>query len=93
MFAKKKSKGLKRMKKGLDKVSIVRDVRLRDRQREPAGSRLKELEPRYRLKCPQCGHRFWIDPSLVKTSTFDGSLQGFRCPGKDCGSTVPWEKN
>jgi predicted nucleic acid-binding Zn ribbon protein len=59
---------------------------------EDLWARIKEMEPTYRLKCPQCGHRFWIEPSLVKTSLFDGSLQGFQCPGKNCGSTVPWEK-
>jgi predicted RNA-binding Zn-ribbon protein involved in translation (DUF1610 family) len=51
---------------------------------------LKSLEPLYYLKCPQCGCRFWIKPNLVKTSMFDGSLQGFRCPEKKCGVTVPW---
>ncbi len=55
-------------------------------------SRLREIERRYRLKCPDCGCRFWIEPSLVKTSMFDGSLQGFRCPEKKCGATVAWEK-
>ena len=55
-------------------------------------ARIREMETSYRLKCPRCGHRFWIEPTLVKTSLFDGSLQGFRCPGKNCGSTVPWEK-
>jgi DNA-directed RNA polymerase subunit RPC12/RpoP len=60
--------------------------------REDVWARIKEMEPRYRLKCPKCGHRFWIEPSLVKTSMFDGTLQGFRCPGENCGATVPWEK-
>jgi hypothetical protein len=55
-------------------------------------SAMKEMEPRYRLKCPKCGCRFWVKPSLVKTSLFDGSLQGFRCPEKRCGATVPWEE-
>lgn len=59
---------------------------------EDLWARIKEMEPKYRLKCPQCGHRFWIEPRLVKTSLFDGSLQGFRCPVESCGSTVPWEK-
>lgn len=53
---------------------------------------LKELEPRYHLKCHQCGSRFWIGPELAKTSLFDGSLQGFRCPEKKCNATVAWEK-
>jgi len=29
---------------------------------------------------------------LVKTSMLDGSLKGFRCPGKNCGAIVPWEE-
>jgi predicted RNA-binding Zn-ribbon protein involved in translation (DUF1610 family) len=53
---------------------------------------LKGLEPRYHLKCPKCGCRFWIEPALAKTSLFDGSLQGFRCPEKKCGTTVAWEE-
>lgn len=53
---------------------------------------LREMKPRYHLKCPKCGLRFWIEPSLAKTSLFDGSLQGFRCPEKKCGATVAWEK-
>jgi predicted RNA-binding Zn-ribbon protein involved in translation (DUF1610 family) len=55
-------------------------------------TKLKEMEPRYHLKCPKCGSRFWIEPALAKTSLFDGSLQGFRCPEKKCGATVAWEK-
>jgi uncharacterized C2H2 Zn-finger protein len=50
------------------------------------------MERRYFLKCPKCGGRFWIEPGLVKTSMFDGSLQGFRCPERKCGAVVPWEK-
>ena len=53
---------------------------------------LRELEPRYHLKCPKCSRRFWIEPGLAKTSLFDGNLQGFRCPEKRCGATVAWEK-
>jgi DNA-directed RNA polymerase subunit RPC12/RpoP len=59
---------------------------------EDLWARLKEMDRRYRLKCPECGGRFWIEPGQIKTSTFDGSLKGFRCPGKGCGATVPWEK-
>ena len=54
-------------------------------------ARLKEMEQRYYLQCPKCGSRFWIEPILVKTSMFDGSLQGFRCPQKNCGAIVPWD--
>jgi ssDNA-binding Zn-finger/Zn-ribbon topoisomerase 1 len=59
---------------------------------EDLWTRIAEMEQRYRLKCPECGCRFWIEPELVKTSIFDGSLQGFRCPQKNCGATVEWEK-
>ncbi len=54
-------------------------------------ARLQEMEQRYYLQCPKCGSRFWIDPNLIKTSMFDGSLQGFRCPQKTCAAIVPWE--
>ena len=65
--------------------------RLVDRPKAPAlGARLQEMELRYHLQCPKCGSRFWIHPNLVKTSIFDGSLQGFRCPQKNCGATVRW---
>src|SRR5437879_10679649 len=47
----------------------------------------------YYLKCPECGCRFWAEPELAKTSIFDGSLQGFRCPEKKCGATVAWERS
>ena len=59
---------------------------------EDLWARLAEMERRYHLKCPKCGGRFWIEPSLVKTSVFDGSLQGFRCPQKNCAAIVTWEK-
>jgi len=54
--------------------------------------RMKEMEQRYHLTCSECGSRFWIEPELVETSIFDGSLRGFRCPEKKCGATVAWEK-
>ncbi len=54
--------------------------------------RLEEMERRYRLTCPECGCKFWIEPKLIKTSGFDGSLKGFRCPQKDCEAIVPWRK-
>jgi len=59
---------------------------------EDVWSRITEMGRRYRLKCPECGHRFWIEPNLIVTSIFDGSLKGFRCPEKNCGATVRWEK-
>ncbi len=55
-------------------------------------STLKTMEPSYRLKCPKCGCRFWIKPSLAKTSLFDGSPQGLLCPENKCGATVPGEE-
>lgn len=60
--------------------------------REDLWTRLEKMERRYRLRCPECGWHFWIEPDLVKTSMLDGSLKGFRCPGKDCGAIVPWEE-
>jgi transcription elongation factor Elf1 len=54
--------------------------------------RLKEMARQYRLTCPECGGQFWIEPELIKTSVFDGSLKGFRCPQEDCGAIVPWER-
>ncbi len=57
-----------------------------------AKDRLREMEQRYRLTCPDCGRQFWIEPQLIETSMFDGSLKGFRCPQKDCEATVPWEE-
>jgi transcription elongation factor Elf1 len=54
--------------------------------------RLAEMERRYRLTCEECGNKFWAEPELVKTSAFDGSLKGFRCPQRDCKAIVPWEK-
>lgn len=57
--------------------------------RDGAMDRLREVEARYRLRCPKCDHRFWMERDLIKTSAFDGSLKGFRCP--KCGGIVPWE--
>jgi hypothetical protein len=54
--------------------------------------RIAEMERRYRLTCPECGNKFWAERELIKTSGFDGSLKGFRCPQKGCGAIVPWER-
>lgn len=59
--------------------------------RDGLPERLAEMERRYRLTCPECGNKFWAEPELIKTSAFDGSLKGFRCPQKGCGAIVPWE--
>lgn len=56
--------------------------------RDGVFDRLKEMEQRYRLCCTECNSRFWIEPRLIKTSVFDGSMKGFRCP--KCGEVVPW---
>lgn len=60
-------------------------------QGDPKGilDRVEEMERRYRLTCRECACRFWIERNLVKTSSFDGSLKGFRCP--KCRGIVPWE--
>ena len=58
---------------------------------EDLWTRIREMKRRYNLKCPECGCRFWIEPELAKTSVFDGTLKGFRCPQKNCGATVEWE--
>ena len=50
--------------------------------------KLEEIEHRYHLNCPGCGHRFWIEPNLIETSLFDGSLKGFSCP--KCEEVVSW---
>jgi len=55
-------------------------------------SRLHHMEERYRLTCPECGHKFWITPKLIKTSMFDGSMKGCHCPGKGCDGVVPWNE-
>jgi transcription elongation factor Elf1 len=55
-------------------------------------TRIKEMERRYRLKCPECGYQFWIESQFIETSAWDGSLKGFRCQGKNCDAIVKWEK-
>ncbi|HVB32768.1 MAG TPA: hypothetical protein VNJ52_00130 [Patescibacteria group bacterium] len=59
--------------------------------RDGLAERLEAMEERYRLTCPDCGGEFWIESELIKTSSFDGRLKGFRCPKKGCGAIVPWE--
>ena len=55
-------------------------------------ARLTHMERNYRLTCPECGNRFWIVPKLIKTSMFDGSVKGFRCPERGCNGIAPWEE-
>ena len=59
--------------------------------RDGLAERIEEMERRYRLTCPECGNKFWAEPKLIETSTFNGRLKGFRCPHKGCGAIVPWE--
>lgn len=61
-------------------------------ERDGVSTRIEEMEDRFRLTCPECGNKFWAEPKLAKTSTFDGSLKGFRCPQKGCGAIVPWRE-
>ncbi|MBI3663401.1 MAG: hypothetical protein HY234_10175 [Acidobacteria bacterium] len=66
--------------------------RLADRAHgEDVWKRIAGLEKRYRLTCPDCGHSFWIEKDLLKTSWVDGSLEGFRCPQQSCEAVVKWE--
>ena len=54
--------------------------------------RMKETIRRYRLRCKSCGSQFWIEPELVVTSVFDGSLKGVRCPKAECGTVNEWKE-
>jgi DNA-directed RNA polymerase subunit RPC12/RpoP len=54
--------------------------------------RLFRMEQRYRLTCPECGNKFWITPDLIKTSMFDGSIKGFRCPERGCSGVAAWSE-
>lgn len=54
--------------------------------------RIADLQCRYRLKCPECGKRFWIERRLIKTSRMDGSFLGFNCPEKDCKGVSEWNR-
>ena len=61
-------------------------------ERDGLPTRLREMERRFRLTCPKCGNKFWIERRLIKTSSFDGSLKGFLCPSNSCGALVSWEE-
>jgi len=72
-------------------VGIQEFERLVERgNRDGLLERMDEMQRRYRLTCQECRSRFWIEAALVKTSMFDGSLKGFRCP--NCDEVVPWEQ-
>ena len=61
-------------------------------ERDGLSARIEGIERRYRLTCPECGNKFWLERKLIKTSGFDGSLRGFCCLTKNCGALVPWEE-
>ncbi len=58
---------------------------------EDIWTRFRTLVDRYQKTCPECGQEFWIEPCLVQTDWFDGSLVGFRCPNNKCKAVIPWE--
>lgn len=60
-------------------------------ERDGLPARIREIERRYRLTCSECGAKFWVERRLIKTSKFDGSFKGFRCPNEDCEAIFPWE--
>ena len=73
-------------------AGIAAFERLIDRaSKENLWETLSEIRERYRLKCPECGTKFWIEPELIETSIFDGSVKGIRYPQKDCDAIVKWE--
>ena len=59
-------------------------------RREGTFARMNEMVRRYNVKCDDCGTQFWVEPSLIATSLFDGSLKGVRCPTAECGAILPW---
>jgi transcription elongation factor Elf1 len=76
-----------------DKAGIAAFERLvESSNRDDLWTRLKELERRYQVKCPQCGKSFWIHPNLITTDWVDGSFKGFRCPDKNCRGVVKVEE-
>lgn len=74
-------------------AGIVEFKRLIERgEREGLSTRIQEMQRRYRLTCPKCGNKFWVERKLVRTSGFDGSFKGFRCPQESCDAIVSWEE-
>ena len=49
---------------------------------------MAKMERRYRKRCPECRRNFWIQPSQIETSWFDGKFIGFRCPEEGCEGVV-----
>lgn len=61
-------------------------------ERDGLSARIEQMERRYRLTCPKCGNKFWVERSLIRTSGFDGSFKGFRCPQKGCEAIASWKE-
>ena len=75
------------------KVGIAAFDKLLDRAKaEGTFARVNEIIRRYRVRCGACGSEFWIEPRLIVTSMFDGSLKGVRCPNAKCEAVLPWEQ-
>jgi ssDNA-binding Zn-finger/Zn-ribbon topoisomerase 1 len=55
--------------------------------------RILGLEEHYKRKCSKCDKSFWLTEELIRTSWFDGSFVGYRCPEPDCDGIVPPEEN
>ena len=65
-----------------------------EQERDPdIRARLAKLEALYKKKCPKCGHQFWIEERLIKTSAFDGKLIGYICPRPGCKGIMRVEVN
>ena len=58
-------------------------------RKENVLARVAELERRYRLKCPDCGRSFWLQPKRIVTNRITGQVTGCPCPQMNCQATVP----
>jgi predicted nuclease with TOPRIM domain len=45
---------------------------------------VSELKKSFFKTCPEFGEEFPFRQDLIRTSWFDGSFQGFRCPNEGC---------
>ena len=74
-------------------LGIAEFNKLLDRTRlEGSLARMNEVLRRYYVRCFACGTQFWIEPQLIATSMFDGSLKGVRCPNAKCEAVIPWKE-
>ncbi len=75
------------------RIGIEEFKKLLDRARlEGTFARMNEMIRRYHVRCFTCGHQFWIEPHLIVTSMFDGTLKGVRCPKEECKALLPWKQ-